>query len=297
MTGTPDPPPRARHGATWSWLAVGVVFAIVATLVLVKVVGSGDAQRAAVDRVPTPTQLLDEVTSIPASVYDEVGIDSPEVPITAPTVLTGRPALTARTRAGAHVPVVLYVGAEFSPFCAAERWALVAALSRFGTFSALDEMQSSAVDFAPDTQSFTFDGVRYRSRWIDFQAFEVASDVQGANGGYGALMKVPSRYRAVERADDPSAIYPFVDIDNDVEVIDVTFSPEVLATLTRDQIAGALSDPAYPVTQAIVSAANYLTAGICATDGAQPLAVCTSSGVGDAASAMRLSIVSSPGAR
>ena len=34
-------------------------------------------------------------------------------------------------------PLVLYVGAEYCPYCAAERCAMVQALSRFGTFSNL----------------------------------------------------------------------------------------------------------------------------------------------------------------
>ena len=42
------------------------------------------------------------------------------------------PALTADGK-----PEVLYVGAEYCPFCAAERWPVVVALSRFGTWSGL----------------------------------------------------------------------------------------------------------------------------------------------------------------
>ena len=38
---------------------------------------------------------------------------------------------TALTEAG--LPEMLYMGAEYCPFCAAERWAMVMALSKFGT--------------------------------------------------------------------------------------------------------------------------------------------------------------------
>src|SRR5438876_6623085 len=41
-------------------------------------------------------------------------------------------------------PVVLYVGAQYCPFCAAERWALVLALSRFGHWAGLRPMRSTA---------------------------------------------------------------------------------------------------------------------------------------------------------
>ena len=43
-------------------------------------------------------------------------------------------------------PGVLYIGAEFCPFCATERWAMVNALGRFGTFSGLKITNSSTTD-------------------------------------------------------------------------------------------------------------------------------------------------------
>ena len=43
-------------------------------------------------------------------------------------------------------PGVLYIGAEYCPFCATERWAMVNALGRFGTFSGLKITNSSTTD-------------------------------------------------------------------------------------------------------------------------------------------------------
>ena len=39
-------------------------------------------------------------------------------------------------------PLVFFMGAEWCPFCASERWALVAATSRFGKWTGLGELQS-----------------------------------------------------------------------------------------------------------------------------------------------------------
>ena len=47
---------------------------------------------------------------------------------------------------GPPLPVVFFYGAEFAPYAAAERWPLILALSRFGTFSQLGLMQSSRDD-------------------------------------------------------------------------------------------------------------------------------------------------------
>lgn len=44
----------------------------------------------------------------------------------------------------------LYVGGKFCEFCATERWAILNALSRFGTFQHLSQLRSY------DEQSATF---------------------------------------------------------------------------------------------------------------------------------------------
>jgi hypothetical protein len=49
-------------------------------------------------------------------------------------------------------PIVLYVGGEFCPYSAAERWSPVVALSRFGAFSNLALLRSSSTDMFPDTR-------------------------------------------------------------------------------------------------------------------------------------------------
>ena len=61
-------------------------------------------------------------------------------------------------------PIVLYVGGEFCPYCAAERWSPVVALSRFGTFSNLTLLRSSSTDMFPDTRTFSFAGSHYSSK-------------------------------------------------------------------------------------------------------------------------------------
>ena len=51
---------------------------------------------------------------------------------------------------------MIFVGAEYCPYCAAERWSMIMALSRFGTFTGLKEMSSESNDVDPDTSTFTF---------------------------------------------------------------------------------------------------------------------------------------------
>jgi len=272
------------HVAVWSWLALGVVVALLGTLLLVKVIGGTDATGTTL--AATSPQVLKEVTDVPASVTNAVGVASPAVPVLPPTVVSGMPLLTARAH-GVRLAEVLYFGTEFCSFCAAERWPLIVALSRFGSFDGLFDMQSSSVDYAPGTPTFSFYGTTYESQYVVFHPYEVQSDVLGPNG-YLPLMTVPVIARAVLAHFDPTATYPFVDVANRVVVLEANLSPETLAGLTRDELAAGLSDPTNPVTRAILVAANELTASICHVDGEQPPAVCGSSGVRRADSVLRL---------
>ena len=60
------------------------------------------------------------------------------------TVKTSGPPLTIGGK-----PAIVFVSEESCPFCAAERWSLVVALSHFGTWSHLGFTTSSAADVRP----------------------------------------------------------------------------------------------------------------------------------------------------
>lgn len=295
-TGTGGPPAApapevtrapSAHAAIWWRLVLGVLVAVLGTLLLVKVVGGSSGPRTTTDLTLTSPSVLAEVTGIPASVFDHVGVRSPAVPIVPPVVTHADDTLTARGAAGARVPVVLFIGTEFNPFSAAERWPLVAALSRFGTFTTLHDVDSSPTDFAPDTPTFSFYDVAYHSDYLALRAYEVASDVLGPSG-YARLMRVPRAALIVERRLDPTATYPFVDVANRVVVRQVGLSPITFVGVSRDQVAGALADVTNPVTESIVASANYLTAAICLADAQRPAAVCHSRGVRVADAALRI---------
>ena len=120
--------------------SVVVVLAIVVAFIVIKLNSS-----PATDNSPNgPTgaalaSVVTNVTSVPASALDTVGDGSGSV-TAKPTSISGT-ALTANGK-----PEVLYVGAEYCPYCAAERWAMIVALSRFGTFSGLATIHSAAAN-------------------------------------------------------------------------------------------------------------------------------------------------------
>jgi len=233
---------------------------------------------------------------VPAEVFDTVGAPDPTGP--SPSALLGQPALVVSGR-----PDVVYVGGEFCPYCAAERWALVVALGRFGTFSRLGATSSSKGEVFPGTPTFSFYGSTYRSSYVTFSPVEEygQSPSTFAPAGYPKLENVPSFEQALMRrfdsepfppdssaTGDPGAL-PFVDVANRLVASGaaIGFSPALLQGSSMAQIAGELSDPTNPVTEAVIGEANEIAAAICSATAQSPAAVCSSSGT--RAGAARLS--------
>jgi len=229
---------------------------------------------------PAPASLITSVGHVPTSISSAVGVTSPDAPITPPTA-TGNTALWQSGGAGAGVrPVVFFYGAEFAPYAAAERWPVVVALSRFGTFSALGLMQSaSSVGFS-DTPTFTFWQVGYRSVWVDLQAVERYGSLNPTGGGFMPLQEPTARQAASVAVYDSSTMtFPLLDIANHYVLVGSSFTPSLLGGLSQSQVAADLLIPASPVAQAILGSANEITAAICTVTGQRPATVCDAHGV------------------
>ena len=273
---------RRRHPVVFALLPVGLVVAAVATMVLIKAAGgpaepataathvpaAGSATSASAAADPGTVPLAPSVVaalSVPTSTLDAVG--TPDS-VTLPSKVTG--GSVARDAAGKIE--ITYVGAEYCPYCAAERWAIAVALSRFGTFSNLSGTHSSSSDVYPDTQTLSFYGSTYSSAYVDFQPVEEATNQQ-VGGTYQTLQTPTSRQSALVGTYDPEGSIPFLDIANRYVVTGASFSPQVLQGLSRQQIADQLENPSSPVAQAVDGTANAITAAISAVTGNQPSAV------------------------
>jgi hypothetical protein len=282
------PPPRRFSPSTLAFASIGVVVVIILVFVIVKVTGSNKPSTSATTLaapVAASSALVAQVTGVTPAVTDAVGLGTG---ITAPQVLTNQPKLTSNGK-----PEMLFIGAEFCPFCAAERWSMVVALSHFGTWSGLKETTSSPWDTDPSTATFSFRDASVVSQYVNFATVEhETNDNTGANTRAlfqpltSAENRLWTKYSS-QFGQQPG--YPFVDIGNKVFVIGPSYDPAVLAGLDQQEIAGRLTKASDPVTQAIVGTANYLTAAICSETGNQPASVCSSSGVHKAAVALKLS--------
>jgi hypothetical protein len=296
LTRSMSPPasePALRH-IPRRYLALGLIIVaicLLGALVLVRD-NSGPSVTSTVESFnPAPSSLLSTMASVPASVYDAVGVNSPTTPVQAPAPPAGdsAPLWLATADGGLPLPVVFFYGAEFAPYAAVERWPLTLALSRFGTFSQLGLMQSSPSTAFGNVSTFTYWNVSYSSKYLILESVERYSSLDPTGARYLSLQRPDARQAAAVASYAGSATtFALLDVGNRYVLNGASFAPGALAGLSQSQIAGDLSTPASPLTQAVVAAANEITASICSVDGDQPDAVCGSRGVLAADAAMKI---------
>jgi len=242
-----------------------VVLAIVGVLIAVVALnsGGGTTNDASGDRVAADPTVVQDVTSIAPATFATVGAGDAQLGL---TKLVNKPPLTKDGK-----PELLYIGGEFCPICAAERWSLTAALARFGTFSNLSQMRSAKDD--GDLATLSFYKSTYRSKYLTF------TPVENVDRDRKPLEDLSSDQKATyaDATGTGQLSFPFLDygglLMQQTEGYD---GVSVLGKLTQKQIAAQLSDPTSKVAKAIVGEANNVTAAICMMTHNQPSSVCVS---------------------
>ncbi len=279
-----------RAGARRRMLLAGgsvvAVLAIVAVIILVKNLGSSAPAAAGTSTAGTQAaSVTAQITAVPASTLNAVGAGT----ASKLTATSRQPELTSGGK-----PEVLYMGATYCPYCAAERWAMVVALSRFGSFSNLSYIHSSSSDIYPNTPTLSFYKSSYTSKYLTFTPVEMFSDQKLSNGSYATLQKPTATETALmARYDAPPYVpassagaFPFVNIGNQYLVIGAQYLPSDLAGLTWAQVAADIRNPSTTVAKDVNGAANSMTAAICKITKNPPAAVCSSAGVKAAAGSL-----------
>jgi thiol-disulfide isomerase/thioredoxin len=269
--------------------AVVVVLAIVLVFVVVKLNSKPSASGDTASSGPTGsalTSLVNTVTSVPASTLNAVGNGGGSI-TNVPIKISGTP-LTANGK-----PEMLYMGAEYCPYCAAERWAMIVALSRFGTFNGLTTIHSAARSGAgsaepyPNTPTFTFAHATYTSPYLTFTPVELNTNIPDpSNGAYTTLQTPTAAQQALMTkwdnqpyipSSEPAGSIPFIYFGGKSMIVGTSPSQnQALTGLNWNQIAADLHNPNSAVAKAELGEANYITAAICQMTGNQPASACTS---------------------
>ena len=257
-------------------VGVGLVAVVVAVMVFVKLTSSDDTAPTAAPTGQAAADVVRTVTTVPAGVLDQVGKGKVNA---LPKAVTGLAALTADGK-----PAVVYIGAEYCPFCASQRWAVVVALSRFGTFTNLGLTHSASDDVFPNTATLTFHGSSYTSQVLAFQGVETAGNERKGNGYAPLDSLTQQQHQLITTVNAPPYVpkdaagsIPFLDIGNRYVISGGSFSPGLLKGRSAAEIAAELSRPDSAITRAVVGAANAITTAICKITNDQPAEVCTGS--------------------
>ncbi len=288
--------PQARKGRTvvaahsagkrsdrTSWIIAAVVIAVGVALVFVF---AGSSHNGGTNSnvwfkgdKSAPASLVAQVTGVPASTITKVGKGSvTDLPLKLPA--------SSPLKAANGKPRIIYMGAEYCPFCAAERWGILNALSRFGTFKNVkitDSAQntpSGVAETDPDTPTFSFHGATYSSPYVQFET------VEQENNSYQALetptkeqASLESTYDAPPYVPAPGGSIPFIDFANEYMISGASYNPTVLAGKTHAQAAAALADPSNAISQGAIGTGNTITATICKVTNNTPANVCTNPAV------------------
>jgi hypothetical protein len=284
----PSQPRRSRTGL-FIWGAIGLVVVIVGVIVGVSQTSTTTTKHLYYKPGPVPATVLNEITHVPTSAYNAVGTGT--TAITPPAVVSSQKPLELNGK-----PEVFALLGEFCPFCAAERWALITSLARFGTFTGLKTMQSSPIDSYPKTQTFEFNTAKYTSPYLSARLLEFYGQEEStAQGIVRPVINTPTKQELalIKKFDTGSGTrsgtIPFSDWGNKVIFPGASYNPQPLQTLSRATIAAGLKDPTNVITKLILGTANYMSAAACNIDGGKPASVCTSAGVQAAAKAIKIS--------
>src|SRR5579885_2234830 len=251
---------RGKQQKNNPWLLVGIILVLAAAVIgFFFFIANQSKSTAGAD------QALKAITSVDPKLLATVGTGEAQNQMSA---VKGQPILKGPD----GKPVILYVGGEYCPFCAAQRWGMIVALSRFGTFGPLNSLISSESSIA----TYTFHGMTYQSQYLDFIARETAD-----NNNQPLDKLTPEQEQLVQKFDAPpyvqgsSGAIPFISIANQQVSAGAYYSPNTLSGLSYSDIATRLKEPTSDVSKGILGTANFLTAAICSVTQNQPANVCT----------------------
>lgn len=267
-----------RRRNRWAGISVAGVVAVVAAVVAVGL-STGGSGSTFTPRSPAPAGLVERVTSIPTAdlVSALAKVESSSNPLQ-PAIQLTAPPLTSSGK-----PEVLYIGAEFCPICATERWAMVVALSKFGTFSDLSQIRSANRDGHIATLDFY--GSHYTSPYLTFTSVEAETN-QPTGSSYKPL-QTPTKAQetlwvSTMAKFGQSPGFPFIDMGGRYLLYTSQIPATTLSGLDWTQISNAIGDNNSTVGAGIDASAAALVKYLCAQTGDKPAATCTAAAAANA---------------
>ncbi|HWE55559.1 MAG TPA: DUF929 family protein [Acidimicrobiales bacterium] len=249
---------RQRRNRLMIYGAVVVAVAVVVVVVVLAVGGSSSGSL----RHPAPAADVQKITNVPvatltaasglANLYGATNAASPSI----------------KTLGSNGKPELLYIGAEFCPICATERWPMIVALSHFGTFTNLQETHSAVTDGNIPTWSFY--GSTYTSQYFTFRPVENETNTE-------KLLETPTstENQIWSTYFNGSQSFPFIDFDQKFVLATEQYPDTTLEGHSFQDILSAVGSNDNTIGNYVDGAAAVFTKYLCNMDGNQPANVCT----------------------
>jgi hypothetical protein len=175
-------------------------------------------------------------------------------------------------------PEVLYIGAEFCPICATERWPLVIALAKFGTFHNVSQIRSAEREYNIGTLSLYHS--TYTSPYLDLVTVEDETNIPTGPDTYKPLETPTAAENNLWQTIDSEAgesgeTFPFIDLAGKTVLLTYQFSDSLLVEKSFDQIYNDVGNNSTTIGANIDAAAAAMTKYICGITNQQPSAVCS----------------------
>jgi len=169
---------------------------------------------------------------------------------------------------------VFFMGAEHCPYCAAERWAIVRALSKYGQWSGLKQTMSAARD-EPFLNLPTYDLIEatYTSPHIEFVSREIK------DRDFKPLQKLLKTEEKIVRRYNPEKHIPFLLIGGRFMQLEAGFSAKIFIGHTFRQTETELKKIESEIRKAIDDEANIISALMCVAG--LPPELCKETGVAE----------------
>jgi hypothetical protein len=190
------------------------------------------------------------------------------------------PPAAPQLRSGGR-PEIMFICAEYWSKCAAERWALVMALSKFGTFTTLTGTTSSAAGASPKTPTFSFYGATYSSKYLTLVTDELETNTDVGGGEYPLLQPPTTQEMTMMNAWDRAPYttvktsLPFAYIGGKFILTTAQYDASAISQMSFQAAATIMSSGTGPVSTHAEAAAGYLVADFCALTRGQPARVCS----------------------
>ena len=283
----------------------GAVVVIVVVIVAINLFGSSTPSKLPVGDTGAfsiPASSVAMVTKVPVSALVDQAMKEPSA-TTPPVKLPAKnPALSINGH-----PEILYMGGEYCPYCAAERWSLVMALSKFGTFTNLRGTVSSSTDVYPSTPTFTFYGSTFSSPYISFVPVEMYKNSgQNTSTGVWPTLQTPTAEQGAILSEYDAPPYtttseeggiPFIYFAGRYLQIGPQYVATTLSGVQFDTAAALQSSGTNSTSKEAEASAGYLVGDICALTKDKPASVCSkvpSALIGITTSSKKISQVSVP---